>query len=176
MYHAHSAQNCSPLSSNNNFYIASQQNKQRINLLIFIIYFLLNYYRQSLNKTSRSDLKKILKSLCKNVQVGKSECLDWFDGHSDEIYNILNKLDPESACLQIGLCPKKIKNFDEETVMEKWNEYQSMFDDDDLFEIDVIPLPTPDNSNNGLSSIECTLCEEVINKVQKEIGQNKSTV
>lgn len=146
-----------------------------------IFNFLFINYRDSINKTSKAEFKNILKSLCKSVQIGKTECLDWFDGHSDEIYNILNKLDPESACLQIGLCPKKTKQSDEGNAIENWDDYQSMFDDDDdddddLFKIDIIPLPSDDGLDNGLSSIECTLCEEVINKVQKEIGRNKTTV
>lgn len=111
------------------------------------------------------------------MHVGKSECLDWFDAHSDEIYSILSKLDPESACLQIGLCPKKTKQSDEENAMENSNEYQSMLDDDDdAFKVNIIALPSDDDLDNGLSSIECTLCEEIINKVQKEIGTNKSRV
>ncbi|XP_055324884.1 prosaposin-like isoform X3 [Sitodiplosis mosellana] len=132
--------------------------------------------KKSINKTSKAEFKNILKGLCKNVQVGKTECLDWFDKHSDEIYNILNKLEPESACLQIGLCPKKMQqsiDSDEEIAIGYWNEYQSEFDDE-LFEINAVPLNQDNDSENGLSSIECSLCEKVMDKVQKEIGRDKS--
>lgn len=114
------------------------------------------------------------------MQVFKSECLDWFDKHSDDIYNIVNTLEPKSACLQIGLCPKKAvtqnaNDSDEEFAMTNWNVYE-MESGEETVDIDIIPIKENKNMDNELSLIECSLCEKVMNKVQNEIIRNKSRV
>lgn len=139
------------------------------------------FYRKTINKTSKAEFKIILKGICKNVQMFKSECLDWFDKHSDEIYNIINTFEPESACLQIGLCPKKAMQYDsnEEIAMGNWNNYDDIIDllIPSNFEYNDVVRPGQDyDLGKGVSSIECSLCEKVMDKVQNEIMRDKSRV
>lgn len=129
-----------------------------------------------MNNTSKAEFKNILKGICKNVQVFKSECLEWFDKYSDEIYNIVNTFEPESACLQIGLCPKKAMQYESEDIaMGNWNNYDDLIDL--LISSDFEYEDGQDyDLGKGISSIECFLCEKVMDKVQHEIGRDKSRV
>lgn len=99
--------------------------------------------------------------------------MNWIDENVDEIYNFVNQLEPESACLQIGFCSKKAAQYetDSDEEIANWNVYESTSDEESS-EIDIILL----HVDNGVSSIECTLCEKVMDKVQKEIGRDKSRV
>lgn len=93
------------------------------------------------------------------------------------IYKFAQELDPNVLCLALGVCPSSLKSAN-----DKRSEIQTIHVKNELVEVEPEFSDDDEESDelsddvSKLDDVECSLCEELMKRVEKKVNKESSRV